>query len=145
MTVNQMLISLYTGNYNKDKKVFGSNIGGWETSEYPVYKISKEKIRKCQLSPEFHTDNLLVDVVVLFELYPSKYDSGKYLTVGELIDCLESIKEELPVGVMTDPGFQGNGYFCEILHIGNAEDNEIQVENIAARKYYGENVFRVYY
>ena len=145
MTVNQMLISLYTGNYNKDKKVFGSNIGGWETSEYPVYKISKERIRKCQLSPKFHTDNSIADAIVLFESYPSKYGSGKYLTVGELVDYLETLKYELPVGVMTDLGFQGNGYFCEILHIGNAEDNEIHVENIDARKCYGRNVFRVYY
>ena len=144
MTVNQMLISLYAGNYDKDKKVFGSNIGGWETSEYPVYRVSKEKIRKCQLTPEFHTDNSLVDVVVLFELYSSKYDSEKYITAGELVEYLESVKGELPVGVMTDLGFQGNGYFCEVLHIGNANDIEV-VKNVAARKCYGENIFRIYY
>lgn len=144
--LNMLNTNKYIGKWDRDRKIFYSNVGGWATSEYPIKDIKIIEIYKHQCI-NFRNDksNEKIEVVALVKMLDEEYGKFECKTIGDLLDFISTLDKNYLIGAIASADLENGGWFCEIIDMHDASvPNEHDCDNHKARIIYGENIFRLW-
>lgn len=144
--INNINNKAMVGEWDLERKVFVSNVGGFNTAEYPIGRMEIMEAKKCRF-PNLYMPNLksddIIKVIALIQV--NDYNSEDCITIKDLLDFINAENEDCIIAGTTEGELRRSGTFCKIIGMHDASPgSNHDCDNIEARKVYGENIFRLW-